>query len=127
MAPGKEDFASFNPIYQRLLNAQGAPLRHIPLRIYLPASPSASQPASGHLKVVQSLVTSLQANSREPQTVGTALHMLLPSLFPSRRTPVLAKAVLHGAVLPMAAVVEELLREAAYLDGWLHVGIMMIG
>ena len=128
----KDDFTLFNPLYQRLLHAQGSPLRHIPLRIYLPASPSPppSQPTSssaGHLKVIQSLIPPLQTHSREPQTVGTALHTLLPSLFPSRRTPVLAKAVLHGAVLPMGAVVEELLREAAYADGWLGVVVVMIG
>ena len=59
--------------------------------------------------------------------MGAALHNLLPSLFPSRRTPILAKAVLHGAVIPMGASVEELMRGAAYLDGWLHIGVMMMG
>ena len=82
---------------------------------------------SGHLRVVQSLVTPKVLGSREPQTVGTTLHSLLPTLFPSRRTPILAKATLHGVVLPMAASVEELMRTAAYLDGWLHLGIVMIG
>ena len=61
------------------------------------------------------------------QTLGTALHALLPSLFPSRRTPILAKPVLHGGVVPMAAVLEDLIRGAAYLDGWLHLGVMMLG
>ncbi|MCJ1350493.1 MAG: autophagy protein 5 [Icmadophila ericetorum] len=118
-------FASFNPIYQRLLNAGGAPLRHIPLRVYLPTSPSASQPNSSHLKVVQSLLTPLQPNSREPQTLGMALHSLLPSLFPHRRVPIYAKPVLHGAIVPMGAILEELLKGAAYLDGWLHIGVMI--
>ena len=123
----KDDFPSFNPIYQRLLSPPGVSLRHIPLRVYLPSSPSASEPTSGHLKVVQALITPFQPNSREPQTLGMALHTILPSLFPSRRTPVLAKPVLHGAVTPMSAGVEDLLRCAAYLDGWLHVGLMMMG
>jgi autophagy-related protein 5 len=56
-----------------------------------------------------------------------ALHGILPSLFPSRRTFILAKPVLHGAVVPMAAPIEELVRGAAYLDGWLHLAIEMIG
>ncbi len=64
---------------------------------------------------------------REPQTLGTALHALLPTLFPSRRTPILAKAVLHGAAVPMSALVEELMRTAAYLDGWVHLGVVMMG
>lgn len=65
--------------------------------------------------------------AREPQTLGSALHILLPALFPSRRTPILAKPVLHGCVVPMGAPVEELLRIAAYLDGWLHLGVVMMG
>lgn len=124
---GLDDFEAFNPICQKLLYAQGAPLRHVPMRIYLPQSPSADESSSGHLKVIQSLVTPTPPHSREPQTLGMALHTLLPSLFPSRRTPILAKPVLHGAVVPMSAPVEELLRGVAYLDGWLHLGVVMMG
>ena len=77
--------------------------------------------------MVQSLVTPVVAGTREPQSLGSALHALLPTLFESRRIPILAKPVLHGTVVPMAARVEELLRTSAYLDGWLHLGIVMIG
>ncbi|KAL8939253.1 MAG: hypothetical protein Q9216_003455 [Gyalolechia sp. 2 TL-2023] len=118
--------SAFDPIFQKLMYAQGAPLRHIPLKIYLPSSPSASEPSSGHLRVVQSLITPFFQGTKEPQTLGMALHALLPTLFPSRRTPILAKPVLHGAVVPMSSQVEGLLREAAYLDGWLHLGLVMI-
>ena len=76
---------------------------------------------------MQALVTPWVFNTREQQTVGGALHGLLPSLFPSRRTPILAKPVLHGAVVPMGAVVEELVRVGAYLDGWVHLGVVMMG
>ncbi|MCJ1412914.1 autophagy protein 5 [Ptychographa xylographoides] len=122
-----DDFAAFNPICQKLLYAQGAPLRHIPMRVYLPSSPSASDTGTRHLKVVQPLVPHSSPSIREQQTLGMALHRLLPSLFPSRRTPILAKPVLHGAVVPMSAPAEDLLRSVAYLDGWLHIGIVMIG
>ena len=122
-----DDLKIFNPISQKLMYAQGAPLRHIPLKVYLPSSPSTSEPTSGHLKVVQSLVTPAVLGTRDPQSLGSALHALLPALFPSRRTPILAKPVLHGTVIPMTATVEELLRVAAYLDGWLHRGVVMIG
>lgn len=122
-----DDLQIFNPISQKLMYAQGAPLRHIPLKVYLPSSPSTSEPTSGHLKVVQSLVTPAVLGTRDPQSLGSALHALLPALFPSRRTPILAKPVLHGTVIPMTATVEELLRIAAYLDGWLHLGVVMIG
>lgn len=52
---------------------------------------------------------------------------MLPGLFPSRRSPLLAQAVLHGAALPLGAGVEELVRAAAYLDGWLHIAVVMMG
>ena len=125
--PILDDPKVFIPISQKLLYAQGAPLRHIPLKIYLPSSPSASELTSGHLRVVQSLITPVLAGTREPQSIGAALHALLPTLFPSRRIPILAKPVLHGSVVPMTAPVEELLRTSAYLDGWLHVGVVMMG
>ncbi|KAL9590049.1 MAG: hypothetical protein Q9203_001153 [Teloschistes exilis] len=122
-----EQRSSYDAIFQKLLYAQGAPLRHIPMKVYLPSSPSASAPSLGHLRIVQALVTPFVPGGKEAQTIGTALHVLLPALFPSRRTPILAKPVLHGAVVPMSAHVEGLMREAAYLDGWLHVGLVMMG
>lgn len=123
----QHDYDKFQGISRRLLHAQGAPLRHIPLKVYLPSSPTASQPSSGHLRVVQSLVTPTLPGSREAQTLGAVLHTLLPSLFPSRRTPILAKAVLHGAVVPMSALTEDMMRTASYLDGWIHLGVYMMG
>lgn len=122
-----DDFTLFNPISKRLIHAQGAPLRHIPLKIYLPSSPTSSQPNAGHLRIIQSLITPHLPKSREVQGLGTALNSLIPSIFPSRRTPILAKPVLHGVIVPMQTPLEELMRVAAYLDGWLHVGIVMIG
>lgn len=62
----------------------------------------------------------------QPQTIGTALNQILPTLFPSRRSPLLAQAVLHGAVLPLSAGVEDLVRSTAYLDGWLHIAVVMM-
>lgn len=121
-----DDMAAFNMVQSKLLASNGPPVRHIPVRVYLPASTSASDVSMGHLKVVQALVTPTIPNSREAQTLGMALHTLLPSLFPSRRTPIIAKPVLHGAIVPMAAVLEDLLRGCAYLDGWLHFGIEMM-
>lgn len=71
--------------------------------------------------------SSSSRTSTQLQTVGTALHSFFPHLFPSRRTPVLAKPVLHGAVLPMSAPVEEVVRSSAYGDGWAYIVIRMTG
>ena len=122
-----DNYQVFKPIVQKLLYAQGAPMRHIPIKVYLPSSPTESEPTSGHLRVVQSLVTPDVPGTPEPQTLGNALHALLPALFPSRRTPILAKPILHGAVVPLGAILEELVKEAAYLDGWIHLGLEMTG
>ena len=61
----------------------------------------------------------LKHNTGGPQTLGAALRGLLPRLFPSSRDPVLATVVMHGAPVPFPAPLEELMREAAYPDGWL--------
>jgi autophagy-related protein 5 len=67
-----------------------------------------------------------KTTSRETMTLGMALNGILPSLFPSRRDAILAEPVLHGAAVPFRAPLEELMREAAYADGWLHLSVLMI-
>ncbi|KAF1914926.1 autophagy protein-like protein 5 [Ampelomyces quisqualis] len=124
----KHDFSLYNPINQKLLNPKGVNLRHLPVRLYLPHAAEEKtheESAPGSLRVVQSLVPA-RLSSKQPQTIGTALNRILPSLFPIRRSPLLAQAVLHGAVLPLNASVEDLVRAAAYLDGWLHIAIVMM-
>ena len=67
-----------------------------------------------------------QTQNRETQTLGSALNTLLPSLFPSRRDAILAEPILHGTPVPFRAPLEELMREASYADGWLHLSVQMI-
>ncbi|KAJ5646440.1 Autophagy protein [Penicillium lividum] len=133
------DLPSFQRISNILLPPPSQPFRNVPVRIFLPLPPDEDSPL---LKVVQTPLppsiptSSIQASqsisawsspSTQPQTVGSVLHMLLPNLFPSRRTPVLAKPVLHGAVLPMSAPIEEVVRCSAYGDGWAYVVVRMMG
>jgi autophagy-related protein 5 len=118
-----DDFNTFNRINKILLNP-ATPLRHIPLRVYIPSSPTASAEL-GSFKIVQTLVPPMTAQ-REVQTLGSALNSILPSLFPSRRDAILAEPILHGAPVPFRAPLEEIMREAAYADGWIHLSISMI-
>ncbi|KAI1501912.1 autophagy protein Apg5-domain-containing protein [Biscogniauxia marginata] len=115
------DYASFNKVNARLLNTS-RDLKNIPMRVYIPqTSDDATADANtqaGSFKVVQSLVQP-RINERTPQTLGVALRGMLPRLFPSSRDPVLANVILHGAHVPFSAPLEELMREAAYPDGWL--------
>jgi autophagy-related protein 5 len=55
-----DNLALFNSINQKLVHPAGVNLRHIPIKIYLPAASvedSTGNPTPGHLRVVQSLVT----------------------------------------------------------------------
>ncbi|KAE8448059.1 autophagy protein 5 [Mollisiaceae sp. DMI_Dod_QoI] len=109
------DYASFSRINSILLNPPTA-LKHIPLRIYIPSSPSSSNPSSsttnslGSIKIIQTLIPPL-TERREIQTLGSALN---------------TEPILHGAPVPFRAPLEEVMREAAYADGWVHLGVLMI-
>lgn len=130
------DLAVFAKIHQSLLPPTGQ-LRHVPLRIYLPSSPEGDE-ATAQMKVLQAqLAPALPAQSggtaaqaraaatAQPQTLGTALHTLIPTLFPSRRTPILARPILHGAPIALTANLDELTRWACYADGWIHIVVAM--
>ncbi|KAF2842879.1 autophagy protein-like protein 5 [Patellaria atrata CBS 101060] len=119
----------FNTINQKLINPPGFGMKHVPMKIYLPSTAPTTvsdNNIAGSLRIVQAPV-SPNLSSRQTQTVGTALHSLIPSLFPSRRSPLLAQAILHGAVLPLGTPLEELSKVAAYADGFLHFTVCMMG
>ena len=83
-----------------------------------------AQPAA-QIKIVQSPIpTPPQSSSL---TLGTALHALMPSLFPSRRTPIHARPLLHGAPVGMSAELYELARWACYADGWVNIVVVLNG
>ncbi|GKT60082.1 autophagy protein [Colletotrichum tofieldiae] len=89
--------------------------------------PTADQPSAGAFKVLQALVPPTVPGTRNtPQTLGRALQSHLPSLFPSSRDPVLANVVLHGSPVPFSAPLEDLMREAAYPDGWLCLAVVLL-
>jgi autophagy-related protein 5 len=64
------DFATFNPINQKLLNPQGVNLRNLPVRLYLPhvlhenSTVPEEDKAPGSVRIVQSLVPAMMS-SRE--------------------------------------------------------------
>ena len=127
------DLETHSEVYSSLLPSQ---FRNIPMRVYLPSSPD-QDPNKAQIKVLQSHVppfippvspnpaTQRMPAQGQPQTLGTALHTMLPNLFPSRRTPILGRPILHGAAVPMGANLEELARWACYADGWLGVVVVM--
>ncbi|EDN11431.1 autophagy protein 5 [Histoplasma capsulatum] len=132
----EHDFTNFQRISNILIPGGPNHFRNIPLRIFLPSPPNSATPS---LKVIQSLFPPTippaanqtgapgRQTQPQPQTIGSSLNSLLPSLFPSKRIPVLAKPVLQGAVVPMTAPLEEVVRVAGYADGWLAIVVSMVG
>ena len=134
----QNDQATFAKVHQTLMPTPGQ-LRNIPLRLYLPST-AESDPTAAQMRILQSPVApsvqqaapssaaqARQAVAAQPQTLGTALHALLPGLFPSRRTPILAKPILHGAQVPLSANLDEMARWACYADGWLSMVVAISG
>ena len=125
------DHAAFSRLNARLLNAP-TPLKHVPLRIYIPSSsPGAGKDApadaAGAFKVVQTLVrAAVPGQGQSAQTVGVALKSAIPELFPSSRDPVLANVILNGVSLPFRAPLVEVMREAAYPDGWVNLVVTLL-
>ncbi|RDA93788.1 hypothetical protein CP533_0218 [Ophiocordyceps camponoti-saundersi (nom. inval.)] len=122
------DYASYALVHTRLLNAPTT-LKHIPLKIYIPSPPQEPDSDivldSGSFKVIQSLVPATGPD-RRPTLLGQALKTTMPRLFPSSRDPILASVILHGAPAPFHAPLEELMREAAYPDGWLCLVVVVV-
>lgn len=147
------DYAAFSRINNRLLNAPTT-LKHIPIRIYLPLAPphsagsdhnvgrgeggptsavdrqgggdsSDASTGAGAFKIIQSLVQPL-SQDRRPRLLGQALKEMMPMLFPSSRDPVMANVTLHGVAVPFDAPLAELMREAAYPDGWLSFVVVVL-
>lgn len=88
-----------------------------------PTTDKQSSPTPASFRVIQPLVPLFDA-AGQPNTLEATLHDLMPIVFPSRRTPVLARTVLHGAVVPLTARLDELGFGAAYADGFLHVVVV---
>jgi hypothetical protein len=70
-ANSSDDVASFNAINMRLLNA-AAPLRHIPLRVYIPQQ--AEGDIVGSFKIVQALIMP-RTEKREFQSATSLRHV----------------------------------------------------
>ena len=128
------DLSRFAPLYQRFLNPRDDRIRHVPMKLYIPQAPphGSSQANVEHsagrpgLRVIQGLVSPSIATSKVPQTLGTALHGLLPKLFPSRTLAIHARPVLHGVIVPLNTKVEELMADAAFCDGFLHISVTLM-
>lgn len=105
------DTVTFNTIFAPLTTGG----RNIPIRIFLPPP---------HTPVTPLVAPRL--SEVEEQSVGTALHQVLPALFPSRRTCLFARPVCHGVIVPMTAHLGELSDIFCGGDGWLDIVVVMM-
>lgn len=101
----------------KMLSGPTSGIKAIPLKVYLP----------GGNQVVHIVVPpSREEDETQYTTLGMALSNQFPELFPSKRTCILARPVLHGVVPSLTAPLVELLQEAMFVDGFLHIGIVMM-
>jgi autophagy-related protein 5 len=85
--PGKkDDYASFSRVNSLLLNTP-SPLRNVPIRIYIPSSPSdMTDTTPGSLKVVQTLIPPRLPNRKSPHLfLSSLISTLLPHLHSADR------------------------------------------
>ena len=129
-----DDFEKFWNVNDKLISESSGPLRSFALRVYVPSTPRVVQQpvplllaSSEWVRILAMSVCYLLLPPEESQTVGTALNSLLPELFPSKRTPVLARPVVHGVVVPMSTPLVELVQVAVYSDGFVHITLAMSG
>ncbi|ROT41341.1 autophagy protein [Sodiomyces alkalinus F11] len=126
------DRRAFARVNALLLDAP-TPLRAVPLRLYIPSAPGPSSPHRSapetHPNPPSSSPPPLSAEPgtfKQQRRLGSVLRSLLPALFPSSRDPVLANVLLHGVPAPFSAPIEDLMREAAYPDGWLCLTVVVL-
>ncbi|RPA83327.1 APG5-domain-containing protein [Ascobolus immersus RN42] len=105
----------FWSVADKLVRSSKDPLRHVPIKLYIPTSD----------RVIQKLVMPL-TSARKPKTLGTVLKEMVPALFPSTRVETIAKPVLHGIVLRLNIPLLELMYDAIYPDGFLHIALIMM-
>ncbi|GAA5993516.1 hypothetical protein JCM10908_000627 [Rhodotorula pacifica] len=121
----------------RLPDANG--VKHVPLRVYLPASSAGATEVTGSgagmVTVVQELVAPLRRDGT-PTTLRQALSQLVPLLFPPQPTstsssaaaaspPPLAYPLIHGIYPPFETEVGWLGACMAGTDGWVSVVVVL--
>lgn len=109
------DVQKFWSIMPKITSKSSKKLKNIPLRLYLPVSD----------KVIDVPIEAYQSDG-DPTKLGDALHKVVPDLFPSTKNNIIAKPVLHGITLPLNIPLTELFYECIYVDGFLHVSIVLI-
>jgi len=110
------DFNKYWSIMPKITNKNTKKLKNVPIRLYIPVSD----------KVVDVPIECYDSNGKETN-LGDALHKVVPDLFPSARNNIIAKPVLHGITVPLEAPLSELFYEGLYVDGFLHISIILIG
>lgn len=72
--------AKYNTANQKLLHPKGEPLRHIPIKIYMPAVPEVDAKGNtkqGKIKVIQTLVTpTLPTRNYGPMLCGSTAMLI---------------------------------------------------
>lgn len=109
------EFGSFWAIMGAILPRDPTAMRSVPIKVYLPMSN----------QCIAAIVRPTEGDGPQ-QTIGQSLHAHLPSFFPSATESVVARPILHGMEVPLAAGLCDLYYMAMYPDGFLHMSLVMI-
>ncbi|ODV61541.1 Atg5p [Ascoidea rubescens DSM 1968] len=113
------DFSQFNSIfYKKILPPVSTDLKHVPVKVYLPYSSSNF--------ILQELVEPKDPETNLKITIKDVLNKWLPDLF-SKNDPNYKYAfpLIQGIIVPGNVPICELYYLMTYLDGFLHICILM--
>lgn len=116
----KHNFQGYWQIMDRILCPKPS-IRNIPIKVYFPGSNTVHQAL-----VSPVLKGENDKGSNNLATLGSALHAHFGQLFPSKRTCISARPLIHGIAIPLNAPLVDLLYDMMYSDGYLHLAIVMM-
>lgn len=107
-----DNFSQYSAISSKIIPTVLDLFRNIPIRIYLPITQN---------NVIQPLI-----NPLDSKTIGDMLQDAIPDLFMiDDDVYKVAYPVIHGINIPKHAPLGEIYQMFKYIDGWLHVGIVI--
>ncbi|ODV94707.1 hypothetical protein PACTADRAFT_50568 [Pachysolen tannophilus NRRL Y-2460] len=109
------DYTAFNLITSKFINETQFGFRRIPIRIYLPSNVSD--------KVLQPLIKPTNEEGESSITIGAMLANILPELFSSGYK--FAYPLSHGVLIPQDATILDIFKLFMYIDGFLHIKIVI--
>ncbi|OUM51229.1 hypothetical protein BVG19_g319 [[Candida] boidinii] len=106
---------TFEGIFRSILPKHVGLINHVPVRFYLPISNLVLQP----------VIAPINPETKSKTTLGEVLQKNTEDLFPASLMYTVALPVCHGVLVPMNTPIIDLFFLMKYMDGFLHINIIM--